>query len=313
MAAAPAGADARVVEFARREGQLHILAWTEPYAPLVDPEVLGEFVRIFAAGSAPSDDEIEGFYRQFGALRDTEWLTRMADEDRAHLSEIARLGLREPLWWLQELGAELRLSGDLYRGLAESDLGLLREVLRTAPPEPTSLVDIRLLSGRLVKLVATPEERKRRVGSFGEWKESPGDPGRPLSDEECLRWARELLRRQLNRYEARANRQWMHPLEIPWDALRAGDPVIRKDENAILGGFRSFTFDSLITALYLQLSDCAEQGGLLRRCRGCDRLFFPTRPNQFYCQTKCSDAYRRHKFLARRAGKQEEETRAHGR
>jgi hypothetical protein len=304
-AAAPEGADTRAVEFARREGELHILAWNEPYAPLVDPDVLGEFIRVFASATPPSDDQIEDFYRRFGAVRDLEWITGLTAEDQGQVSELTRLGLREPVWWVCELASELRVCCELYRGLRDSDVEVLQATLRVAP-STGKLADILLLGGELKKIWATPQEMQRKVGSIGEWVESAEDPGRPMTADECQHWAREILRRQLNRYEARAHRQWVHSAEVPWDALRPDDPLTQAKENPMLGAFRTLTFDSLIVALYLQLSDCVERGDLLRRCQGCDRFFFPARPNQYYCQGKCSDAYRRRKFAARHAKTQRE-------
>jgi hypothetical protein len=299
IACAPDGADARVVESVRpEEGEFPLPAWTEPYSPLTDLDLLGEFVRVFAADSPPPDAEVEGFYARFGAIRDRSWITRLAPDDAKELPQLTRLALREPVWWLGELASELRICCQLYEGICEGKAEMLRETLGQTSAVG-DLVDVKLLSAQIFKTVATPEDRQRRVRSGTWWEPTPDDRGRAMTDEECLRWARQVLRGHLNAYEARSHRQWVSRAELPWDSLRPHDPIRAQDENPLLGGFRTAIFDSLVAVMYVQLSDLAARGGLLRRCQGCQRFFFPSRPNQSYCAQRCSNAHRRRRFTAR--------------
>lgn len=127
--------DKRVVEFSHRSGEYLLPTWTTPYDPYQEPEVLGEFVATFAPPRSPSDSEIADFYARFGPLGDREWQERLSEEDRRQLPEPARLGLREPVWWLQERAAELELCCLLYWGLADHRLEVLRAALGSAPPQ----------------------------------------------------------------------------------------------------------------------------------------------------------------------------------
>jgi hypothetical protein len=304
IACAPEGADDRVVEFVRpEEGEFPLPAWTEPYSPLTDLDLLGEFVRVFAADSPPPDSEIESFYARFGAIRDSTWVERLSSDDAKELPQLTRLGLREPVWWSRELASELRVCCQLYEGVCEGRAELLRETLGLTSAVG-ELIDIRLLSGQVLKTVAAPEDRKRRVSSGTWWEPTSDDPGRAMTDEECLGWAQRVLRSHLNAYEARSHRQWVSRAELPWDSLRSDDPIRTQDENRLLGGFRTAIFDSLVAVMYVQLSDLAARGGLLRRCQGCQRFFFLSRPDQSYCAQRCSNAHRRRRFTARHRAQQ---------
>jgi hypothetical protein len=291
--------DPRVVDFSRVSAGLSVRAITTSYAPMVDVSVLGEFVRTFGRGHVPTEEEIVGFYGRYGNLGDEGWVQRLPDYERERLPRETRLGLREPLWYSRELGTEIEFHCELYRGLREEDADLLREEIGPVPAMGR-LVDMDLLAGRLVKRWESPEDSRRGVGPFGEWFPSEGDPGRPMTDEEGTQWARVLLLAQLNRYEERAHREWTAPAELSVSGERGRPPHIAQS-NLLLSAVRTLRFDSLITALYLQLSDAVASQALLRRCRHCDRLFFPPRGNAYYCAPQCSNAQRQRRFQEQHA------------
>jgi len=305
-------ADDRVVEFARPSGELMIPTLTTPYSPADDPSVLGDFLATFASPQAPADEQVLDFYRRYGRIGDQTWQERLSESDRQALSSAARLGLREPVWYTRELATELQLHCQLYWGLAEGRPELIREVLGPAPSSGT-LVEVLVLGGEVRKLWVSEEERRQRAGSFGDWSPSAEDLGREFTAEECVDLARSLLAGRLNEYEARAHRQWGRPAQPSvrevLQSRRRTKPVA---QNPLLGGVRTIAFDSLITALYLQLSDGAERGGLLRRCKGCTRFFWPGRPNQDYCRSSCSNASRQRAHTRRRTGTDREDGDAGG-
>jgi hypothetical protein len=295
-------ADDRVVDFSHRSGDLLLPAFTSSYAPLQVPGLLGDFLYIFAPPHVPTDEEILTFYGESGPIRDDGWRERLLAADVAELPEAALLGLREPVWYLRELATELQICCTLYSGIAENRPDLLREVLGRAPSSGV-LVQVMLLAGELHKPWASEADRRQRVGSFGQWEPSAEDPGREFTAEECFDLARALLSGKLNEYEAKAHRRWVRRTQQPSAELgRRTRRAKETEENPILTGTRTVVFSSLITALYLQLSDAAERGRLLRRCRGCERFFWPDRPNQDYCKTRCANSYRRRQFTRRRAG-----------
>ena len=126
-----------------------------------------------------------------------------------------------------------------------------------------------------------------------------------MTDDEATHWARSILQAQLNRYEARASRQWVARAELPIEGEGKAPPQIA-DVNPILMGYRTVVFDSLITGLWLQLSDLVAGGGLLRRCRRCRRFFFPARANTYYCSVRCANAERQRRFQQQRGATQPE-------
>jgi hypothetical protein len=292
-------ADNRVVEFAREAGELVIPTFTTSYSPADDPDLLGNFLATFASPQAPTDEQVLDFYRQYGKLGDETWQERLSKQEREELPRRAQHGLREPVWYTRELAVELQLYGQLYWGLAEGRPELIREVVGPAPSFGL-LVEVMVLGGEVRKPWMSEEESRQRVGSFGDWSPSAEDPGREFTAEECLELARSLLAARLNAYEARSHRQWGQPAQpSPREMLQSRRRTKPVSQNPLLGRVRTVAFDSLITALYLQLSDGAERGRLLRRCQGCQRFFWPDRPNQDYCKTRCANAYRRRQFTRR--------------
>lgn len=299
--------DDRVVEFARASGDLLMPTYTTSYSPLDDPEVLSEFVATFAESVPPTDEGVVHFYRRFGPLRDEGWQHDFSNQDRSELPRMTQARLREPVWWVRELATELAFCCHLYWGLADSRVDVLRDVLGPAPSSG-QLVQIMMLGGTLHKVWASPGDRERRVGSFGEWEPSDQDGGREFTPDECFSYARSLLSGHLNQYERQAHRQWVPRTELPATSpvRRRGKKPKPRPENAILSGYRSVVFDTLIGALYLKLSDAVAEGRLLRRCQACQRFFFPDRPDQQYCKTRCSNVYRRRQFSARQRTKSEQ-------
>ena len=297
--------DERVVDFSDGADHLPLKLIREPYAPLISPIVLGEFVVTFGSGHFPTDMEVDAFYGRFGNIGDRGWQERLPDTDREELPDLTQLGLREPVWWARELAAELEICCELYWGLRENRIDILRATLGRGPSSGR-LVDVMLLGGRLKKVHATESDLRRKVGSIGDWEETAADRGRPLTPAECLDFGRRILSGHLNRYEARAQRQWVQATELPHsdrDEAQRRRPK-PPPENPVLTGFRTVIFPDLITALYLQLSDAAERGRHLRRCNGCDRFLFADHRNQQYCSTRCSNAHRRREFTARQQEKQ---------
>ena len=301
-------ADDRVVDFSRPAGDLLIPAYLTPYPPMADPDLLGDFIQTFSLPHTPTDEEVMGFYRCYGSLGDRGWMDRLLEADRRELPDASRLGQREPLWYTREAATELGFFAALYWGVCENDLDAIREAIGKVPATG-QLAQILVLAGELKKVWASPEDLLRRVGSIGDWEPSARDPGRDLTPEECLGYARGLLAGRLNEFERRAHRQWTHPRELPQDTGSSREAGPARTRPNLLAGVRMVAFDSLLVAAYLQLSDGAEESRMLHRCHGCQRFFWARRPNQEYCTARCAGAYRRRQF-ARRHGEpmQDEET-----
>jgi len=286
--------DLRVVDFSEQSRELLLSSLTSAYPVLQDEQVLGDFVGVFTGPGAASDEDVLSFYATFGPVRNTEWQEQFSKEGRRLLPEATQQGLHEPVWHLRELAFELEVACRLYWGLADRRIDVLRGVLGLAPTTGR-LANLLLLGGRVHKVWATEEELARRVGSIGEWQPSEQDPGRDFSAEECFGYIRGLLADAINRYEAKAYRQWAFRQELPAppEVRRRSKRPKPRPENPILGGFRGICFPSLIVALYLKLSDDLAEGRLLRPCRACGRYFHPDRTDQAFCKTRCSNAYRR--------------------
>ena len=299
--------DERVVDFSVVRGGHLIKAATTAYSPMLDILPLNEFLRVFGPGRCTASDEIVEFYATFGNIGDASWLVGAWEGGQDKLPEGAKRGLREPVWWVRKLAAELELCCDLYRGLREDDPDMLRDLLGRVPISGL-MVEMALRSGRVCKVWADEEDLKRKVGSIaGEWTESKATPGRPMTDDEARGYACGVLRERLNHYEGHAARRWVDRTELPLSAGNPDHTALAKRENPVISGYRTVVFDSLITALYLQLSDRIAEGGLLRRCRTCDGFYFSRRPNMHYCSTRCSNAHRRREFTARQQEKQDAE------
>ena len=292
-------ADDRVVDISRQSEEFILPTYLEAYSPIADPQLLGDFVELFALPRIPADQDIVAFYARYGRLGDQGWMDTLSEADRRRLPEAARSGWREPAWFLREAATELSIYSALYWALCDSRIDVIRQILGKAP-STGQLVQVMIPAGEVKKPWVSPEEQKQRVTSFGYWEPSGADPGREFSLEECLHHARGLLWAQLNAREARAHRQWTHPRQLPQEASKRARGRAGRAEPNPLAGSRTVVFDSLLTAMYLQLSEAAEASRLLRRCGACQRFFYPDRPNQFYCRTRCSNAYRRRQFVQRR-------------
>jgi hypothetical protein len=295
--------DERVIDFCMVGGAQLLKAATTPYNPMLDGLVLKEFLRVFGHGRCAADEEIVNFYAAFGNIGDASWLVGLWERDEGELPQGTRKGLREPVWWVRELAAELELCCDLYRGLREDDPDLLRDLLGRVPASGL-LVGMAVRSGKLQRIRADEEDLKGRVGSFGrEWTESEDTPRRPMTDDEARGHACGVLRERVNHYEGHAARRWVDRTELPLSTGNPDHTALARRENPVISGYRTVVFDSLITALYLQLSDRIAEGGLLRRCRTCDGFYFSRRPNMHYCSTRCSTTYRRRQFTKRQQAK----------
>jgi hypothetical protein len=157
--------DSSLVEFARASGDLTVHAATEPYAPMTDPQALGQFIQTFGPRHAPASAEIVSFHGRFGKIADAEWIGRLYDQDRKELPELTRQGLREPIWRPRELAPGLALCCELCWGLRENRVDILQAVLGSAPSSG-KLVDMTLLAGELRKVWASENDLTRRVGSI---------------------------------------------------------------------------------------------------------------------------------------------------
>jgi hypothetical protein len=300
--------DNRMIEFFARAGNK---VWIdgmdlEPYAPLREPDLLGQFLHLFGREQLPSDAKVIRFYARYGPVRERvlvegerlpAWALRLEPEDQERLCDQARLCLCEPLWWLRESAQELRLTYDIYLALKEKRLTYLRSFVADLPPEKR-VRELQIVAGKVVR-----ETMDAYVPSRGKTADSP--PVRPRSqaerkgsrlawriqvDEACVRLATGLLANQLNKAEAKSRRHWTNP----WQA------VVDLEKDRPLGDWRpeslqlvrARTVDDLVAAMYLLLGELVAQGTALRHCPGCGRLFHPRRTNQEYCDARCGDAAR---------------------
>ena len=60
---------------------------------------------------------------------------------------------------------------------------------------------------------------------------------------------------------------------------------------------------SLLGALYVQLGELVGAGAILRQCPGCNRLFYPGRSDQEYCDRRCGDAARQRIYYRQQKAK----------
>jgi len=277
------------------------------YPPLADPDLLGRFLHTFASQASPSDREVVAWYRQGGPLgemtliegqRWPRWAERLEPEQRQRLSAEARAGYAEPLWWVRERAQELQVSYQLWAGLCRGEIEALRALLGGGVPQGKVLSDLYLLAGRLVReLVEESDVGTGQAGSAGLTIEpAVAHPRlRPMSEQECRRWARRLLARQLNAAEQTSSRGWLLPEEaLGWRSLGKAERA-----KALIAGadlVRSHRFEGLTTGLYLLLGQLIEQGMVLPHCRGCQRLFHPRRKGQRYCTPQCGDTDRQRRI-----------------
>jgi len=298
--------DGRMVDFFAREGSGVWLDGIdfEPYAPLRDPRLLGDFMHLFGREQAPADSEIVEFYARYGPLRDwTEgdgakvpsWALRLRPEDRRHLRGEARLLLCEPVWWLCERARELRLTYDLYIALRERRTPLLRSVVGEVP-KGRYIKELRIADGRITgDLIDRPDlnHRRHQTSSIPRSRrslETSRRAWRTQMDEACMGLCTGLLARQLNAAEARSTRRWVGGRHAIVD-LEKDTPLGTRPRGS-LDLTRVRTVDNLVSAMYLHLGELVGRDMILRQCPGCGRLFYPRRPNQKHCDARCGAAKR---------------------
>ena len=311
--------DGRMVEFFRvYRGGLEP-DWPEDwsYNPLREPKLLTDFLHVFGRDQAPTDEEVIDFYGRYGRLGEHTtvqtaagiqyaplWIDRLEPEDQQQLV-LEKKGLPwcEPVWWLRERGREMRLLYQLYLGLQENRLNSLRSLLGPVP-EGKWICGIEILAGTVIRDVAAehtrvpglPDESTRERLSA-----APPESERklqPLSDEECVRWARRLLASRLTAGEGRTFTEWVdvrQALECATKGEPDGSP-----RSGTAGLVRVRPVQSLLAALYVHLVQLVSAGVVLRQCPGCDRLFYPGRSDQEYCDPRCGDAARQRIYYRQR-------------
>jgi len=301
-------AELRMVEFSRHRGGLVELAEIDWYSPSEHRELVGEFIHLFGGQAPASDEKVIDFYARYGPLQERgeatdlpAWALRLEATAQERLSTEARLLMCEPLWWLRERARDLGTTYELYRALKENRLSFLRSRIG-AIPQGKKLLALSISDGRIIKTVTDDDGRK--VGSFSveqlpaeEMKESQG-AWRQLDDDECISWANQLLADQLVIGENRSERRWSGLLFTAGPARRGGpygDPP-----TAALRLVRARSSRDLLAAMYLQLGDLVNQRALMRQCEGCNRLFFPGRTDQRFCDPHCGDAARQRAYYAER-------------
>jgi len=299
--------DGRMVEFFRYERGLFWPDWPEEssYNPLREPTLLTDFLHLFGRDQAPTDEEVIGFYGQYGSLRDYTvigeqyaplWMDRLELKDQQRLlAEKAGLDWCEPVWWLRERGREMRLLYQLYLGLQENRLNSLRSLLGPVP-EGKSVCGIQIVAGTVIRDVAADHPRMRGLPdpSTRESLEAAASDLerrlRPLDDEECVFWARRLLASRLNAGEGSIITEWVDVRQALQSATK-GEPD-GSPRGGTAGLVRVRSVRTLLGALYVQLGELVGAGAVLRQCPGCDRLFYPGRSDQEYCDRRCGDAAR---------------------
>jgi len=306
--------DQRMVEFSRHSGGMVGLADTEWYSPLRERDLVGEFMHLFGEGDA-DDEQVIHFYARYGPLRERvmrdgwafpAWGMRLENEAQGQLPSEARTLLCEPLWWLRERARELRLTYDLYRALRENRVAFVRALIGGIPPGKM-LIGLSISGGRVIRDVTDDDGRK--VSSFSieqfpaseEGEENGEQRLRQLNDGECIGWGNDLLASQLSIGEQRSVRRWSRVLVTPGRPRRGGPDG--EPPPGALRLVRARSPRDLLGAMYLQLGELAEDHALMRQCEGCERLFFPGRSDQRFCDSSCGDAARQRAYYAERKGK----------
>lgn len=312
-------ADTRVVEFYRTtDSGMHVIHDTGCYSPLREPDLLGDFIHVFAGSQPPSDRAVISFYRRYGPMRDQvtvdgelipAWAAGLEPAVRQSMTAVARLGLCEPLWWVRELANEVRLTYGLYDALREGRSRAVRMLLGGVPAGKR-IVGVGMLAGRIVRDVtaapepgtedSTPEARaaRRSAGSVSldllpaGGESTTGE--RPLDEAEARHWGLTLLAAQLNRAERKTRREWIPRNQLLPQVWGKGEPVkVKVGKPALVWTCR---FEGLSTAIYLQIAGLAQRSIGLRQCPGCQRLFYSLRHNRRYCDKYCGDAARQRKY-----------------
>ncbi len=287
--------DDRMVCFGERgRGGMLAPPWVDTYSPLDTPSLPADFMRLFGGERMPRDDRVVEFYRRYGHVGNQKtlqespvWLDRLSARARSQLSEEARLGLCEPLWWVAEEARQMRLCYELYRAFIREDLSSVRALLGEVP-QGEEVRGIRLSPTGISLLTAEAEPEvksrgRRRAGPAA--VERPAEsvsaqvPRRPLNDQECYRWGWRLLADQLTVAQERSSVNWL----------------VEEEEGRcrLVKGRR---FRDLVVAMYLQLGEMMDRRELYRTCRGCGGPFWPARGKQRFCDPRCGDAYRQRRF-----------------
>lgn len=309
--------DGRMVEFFQYDRGSYQPDWQEDsYDPLREPELLTDFLRLFGRDQAPTDEEVIGFYARYGSMREHTvigdryaplWMGRLEPQDQqALLAEKGGLDWCEPVWWLRERGRELRLLYQLYLGLRDSQFNSLRSLLGPVP-EGKLVCGIQIIAGSVIRDVAAEHPRVRGLPDSStreRLKAAPSDPERrlrPFSDEECVLWARRLLASRLNAGEGTIFTEWLDVRDVARSATK-GEPD-GTPRSGTAGLVRVRSVQSLLGALYVQLGELVGAGAVLRQCPGCDRLFYPGRSDQEYCDRRCGDAARQRVYYRQQKAK----------
>jgi len=278
----------------------------------------------------PAEKAVIAFYARYGPLHEfievgddewqPAWTQRLEPQHQARLSAEARDGLVEPLWWVREQAQEVRLTYDLYAALKERDMGSLRALLGDLP-RGKRIVGMYILAGRLMRDLIDEREFARgpnlseqegvtryKPGSFS-WESRPVRGGlrlprlRPMTDDEARHWATMVLAYQLNAAEQRSYRRWVDRSQLLPQAYSCPEEPKGSAPERGMDLVRVRVFYGLTTAIYLQLGELTERDTVLRHCRGCQRLFHPSRRDQIYCDANCGDATRlREQYAERKAG-----------
>jgi len=314
--------DGRMVEYFQRRGPFVEPDWPNDssYNPLREPKLLTEFLHLFGRDQAPTDNEVIGFYGRYGYLGEHTtigtdylqhaplWMGRLEPEDQQRLlSEDKGIHWSEPVWWLRERGREMRLLYQLYLGLQENRLNSLRSLLGPVP-EGKWICGIEIVAGNVIRDVAAQHTRipglpdqstRERLGA------APSDSERrlrPLSGEECVLWARRLLASRLNDGEGGTFTEWAD-VRRALESATKGEPD-GTPRSGTAGLVRVRSVRSLLAALYVHLGQLVSTGMALRQCPGCDRLFYPGRSDQEYCDQRCGDAARQRIYYRQRKKKE---------
>ncbi len=316
--------DDRMVEFFMVKDGMTTLDSVGAYYPLLAPDLLPDFLALFAREPPAPERKVVEFYARYGAVSEhvlidgkrwPAWTARLSAEDRGQLSTEARLGLCEPIWWLRERARELRVTYDIYVALREGSLPALRAMIGRVP-EGKRIISIGIAAGQISRTV-TDDERGagRRAGSFApEPDPAPvTDPSTlaPLPDEQVLFWARQLLAYQLNIGESRSKRRWDQYVDLPGIPTPREQQALGAPASDPLGLVRCRSAQDLTAAMYLQLGELAARHVVLYQCEGCGRLFYRHHGKQRFCGASCGDAarqrdyYRNAKATAARAARRQ--------
>ena len=285
--------DDRVVAFWSREGPDYpmVEAWTELYHPARDESVLPEFIRVFAGRRAPDDDQVIGFYRDYGPLDPQGYLDRFfpltPGGERDTLPEDTLQALAEPVWWVRACALKLKKAWSLYTYLQRDNRRRLKEHLGPAPMHG-QITDVGIgEAGSMWWWVAETQ-------ALDDGRQSMAR--RELSDDEALRWARVALLKEFNAVEERVHQWWVPAKAMPESILPRTRPGEHGRPEHFLQALRVAMTRPLRDALWLQLSEKADAQALLRICPGCEKPFVAKRSDQEHCTPRCRDKHRMKRY-----------------